>query len=135
MKAKECVSRPCLSVAADVQHWAKQRGIYSSVMGFLGGGSLALLATRIRLHFPNACAATIVRNFFRFLDVWDWSLPVMVSGIDTGGPFRDMVWDRTDALLSGHDKLPILNPCYPATNAARSASVSATHRIPTSSLC
>ena len=108
-----------------VQMWAKRRGIYSNVMGFLGGVNFAILTTRTCLHYPNACAATIVRNFFRLFAAWDWAgaVPVMVTGIDRGGPVSDMVWDPTISMHQGREIFPIITPCYPASNSTFNVSV------------
>lgn len=108
-----------------VQMWAKRRGIYSNVMGFLGGVNFAILTTRTCLHYPSACASTIVRNFFRLFAAWDWAgaVPVMVTGIDRGGPASDMVWDPTISMHQGREIFPIITPCYPASNSTFNVSV------------
>jgi len=53
-----------------IKAWARTRGIYSSVMGYLGGVSWAILVTKICQLFPNANAATVVRKFFFFYSRW-----------------------------------------------------------------
>lgn len=56
-----------------LQYWGKRRGIYSNVMGFLGGVNFAILVARVCLHYPNACGSTIVRSFFKIFAVWTWA--------------------------------------------------------------
>lgn len=94
-------------------------------MGFLGGVNFAILTTRVCLHFPRACASKVVRNFFKLFSSWDWAnaVPVMVTGIDTGGPAGDMVWDLAISQHQGREIFPIITPCYPASNSTFNVSV------------
>ena len=53
-----------------IKLWAKQRAIYSNVMGFFGGVAWAIAVARVCQLYPCAAAATIVSKFFRIMHQW-----------------------------------------------------------------
>ncbi|CAL5442342.1 unnamed protein product [Camellia sinensis] len=88
-----------------MRFWAKRRGVYSNVSGFLGGINWALLVARICQLYPNA-------------------LPNMLTGL-LGCEFG--------ILEDGKDKfhlMPIITPAYPCMNSSYNVS-SSTLRIMT----
>ncbi|KAK6930308.1 Poly(A) polymerase, RNA-binding domain [Dillenia turbinata] len=59
-----------------VKFWAKTRGIYGNLRGFLGGVHLAILAALISQRHPNASLASSVSIFFGTYAFWPWPTPV-----------------------------------------------------------
>lgn len=67
------------SVLRIIKLWARVRGIYSNVFGFLGGVSWAILTARICQLYPKALPASLIQRFFKFYSLWKWPLPIKVN--------------------------------------------------------
>lgn len=106
-----------------IKYWAKQRGLYSNVLGFLGGINYAILVAHICQLFPNAYPSTLVKQFFTIYVAWPWPQPVMLR------PFEDLLYMDSDGkylpvwnpLVNPKDYqhiMPIITPAYPAMNSS-----------------
>ena len=69
-------------------------GVYSNVLGYLGGVSWAMLVARTCQLYPNATASTLVEKFFLVFSKWTWPAPVYLKqpydaklGFKVGGSF------------------------------------------------
>lgn len=100
-----------------VKHWAKRRGIYSNVLGYLGGVSWAMLVARTCQLYPNAAPSTLLQKFFLVFRQWPWPKPVLLrqnseDNVNLGFP----VWDPRENSSDRFHLMPIITPSYPQQN-------------------
>lgn len=98
-----------------IKLWAKQHGIYSNVLGYLGGVSWAMLVARTCQLYPNAVAATIVHKFFLVFSQWKWPQPVLLKQPSTTN-LNFSVWDPRSNISDRAHLMPIITPAYPQQN-------------------
>lgn len=101
-----------------VKFWAKRRGIYSNVLGYLGGVSWAMLLARACQLYPNAAASTLLQKFFLVFRQWPWPKPVLLRNIDEESIHLPgcIVWDPRKNAQDGYHLMPIITPSYPQQN-------------------
>jgi poly(A) polymerase len=101
-----------------IKFWGRRRGLYSNVLGFLGGINFALMVAFICQLHPNACMACIVQRFFKVYLHWQWPNPIMIA------PPVDYVfgntssWNYMQHMKDRADLMPIITPAYPQMNSA-----------------
>ncbi|XP_061352763.1 nuclear poly(A) polymerase 3 [Gastrolobium bilobum] len=67
------------SVLRCLKLWAKRRGVYGTLLGYLGGIHLAVLAAYVCQRHPDATLNGVIVNFFRTFAFWPWPTPVMLQ--------------------------------------------------------
>ncbi|CAN6803656.1 unnamed protein product [Brassica oleracea var. botrytis] len=109
-----------------IRFWAKKRGVYSNVSGFLGGINWALLVARICQLYPNASPNMLVSRFFRVYTQWRWPNPILLCSIDEEGSssLGLQVWDPRRNPKDLLHKMPIITPAYPCMNSSYNVSAS-----------
>ncbi|NXP48684.1 PAPOG polymerase, partial [Heliornis fulica] len=112
----------CLTLRA-IKLWAKRRGIYSNMLGFLGGVSWAMLVARTCQLFPNALASTLVNKFFLVFSKWEWPIPVLLKQPEESN-LNLPVWDPRVNPSDRYHVMPIITPAYPQQNSAYNVSTS-----------
>ncbi|XP_078505428.1 poly(A) polymerase gamma [Lissotriton helveticus] len=106
-----------------IKLWAKRRGIYSNMMGFLGGVSWAMLVARTCQLYPNAVASTLVHKFFLVFSKWEWPNPVLLKQPEDSN-LNLPVWDPRVNPSDRYHLMPIITPAYPQQNSTYNASTS-----------
>ncbi|XP_033860541.2 poly(A) polymerase gamma-like isoform X2 [Acipenser ruthenus] len=106
-----------------IKLWAKRRGIYSNMLGFLGGVSWAMLVARTCQLYPNAVAATLVHKFFLVFSKWEWPNPVLLKQPEESN-LNLPVWDPRVNPLDRYHLMPIITPAYPQQNSTYNVSTS-----------
>lgn len=106
-----------------IKLWAKKHGIYSNVLGYLGGVSWAMLVARTCQLYPNAAAATLVQKFFLVFSKWDWPQPVLLKPPDNVN-LNYPVWDPRVNVSDRYHLMPIITPAYPHQNSTFNVSMS-----------
>uniref|UniRef100_A0A8C6K869 polynucleotide adenylyltransferase n=1 Tax=Nothobranchius furzeri TaxID=105023 RepID=A0A8C6K869_NOTFU len=106
-----------------IKLWAKRRGIYSNILGFLGGVSWAMLVARTCQLYPNAVAATLVHKFFLVFSKWSWPNPVLLKQPEDSN-LNLPVWDPRVNPSDRYHLMPIITPAYPQQNSTYNVSTS-----------
>jgi len=98
-----------------IKLWAKKHGIYSNVLGFLGGVSWAMLTARVCQLYPNAAPSTLLQKFFLVYLKWQWPQPVLLKKPEDFG-LGFPVWDPRFNVSDRFHIMPIITPAYPQQN-------------------
>lgn len=56
-----------------IKLWAKHRGVYSNMLGYLGGVNWAILVARICMDNPEAAPNQLIQKFFTYYRDYDWA--------------------------------------------------------------
>ncbi|XP_065445697.1 poly(A) polymerase gamma isoform X1 [Chrysemys picta bellii] len=106
-----------------IKLWAKRRGIYSNVLGFLGGVSWAMLVARTCQLYPHALASTLIHKFFLIFSKWEWPNPVLLKQPEDSN-LNLPVWDPRVNPSDRYHLMPIITPAYPQQNSTYNVSTS-----------
>jgi len=101
-----------------IKLWAKNRGIYSNVIGYLGGVAWAILCARICQAYPNLKPNKLLYKFFKIFLNWNWPNPILLceirdSSVEVKTTELTSIWN---AKSKSKNVMPIITPAYPSFN-------------------
>ncbi|KAG5177475.1 Poly(A) polymerase central domain-containing protein [Tribonema minus] len=104
-----------------IKEWARRRGIYSNVLGCLGGVNWAILVAFVCQKYPNAAPSTLLHRLFRLYFKWSWPMPILITPTreePAEGCTPHAVWNPKVDLRDRAHLMPIVTPAYPAMNSS-----------------
>lgn len=107
-----------------IKLWAKNKGINSNSMGYLGGVSWAILVAKICQLFPKYKTNRLLEMFFKYYDDWEWeNLPVKIEDIkdEKNNPKSPEQWTEKE-LESYKNKMFVITPAFPCMNSSHNVS-------------
>eukprot|EP00915_Cephaloidophora_sp_WS-2016_P012044 GHVH01017511.1.p1 GENE.GHVH01017511.1~~GHVH01017511.1.p1 ORF type:complete len:613 (+),score=62.95 GHVH01017511.1:52-1890(+) len=108
-----------------IKYWARMRGVYSNIFGYLGGVAYSIMVARICQLYPNFAASQIVARFFKIYHAWNWRIPVHLCEMESvkEGLEHLSVWAPGDETGTGRGQLmPVVTPAYPVMCATHNVS-------------
>lgn len=115
-----------------VKEWAYVHGLYSNVLGFLGGINYAILVACICKRHKDAKPPTLLKAFFQTFSKWKWPTPVTLSHVAYQPPPGVQPLPVWDAKTNPRDRMhimPILTPTYPSMNSAYNVGIPQLRRL------
>lgn len=104
-------------VLCAVKEWAMLHGIYSNVLGFLGGVNWAIMVAHVCKRYPTQQPSNLLRTFFKIFSNWKWPRPVMLGYTNNKNPY-DVAggmrpWDPETNPRDARHVMPIITPVFP----------------------
>lgn len=107
-----------------VKLWARNKALYSSLMGYLGGVSWSILVAKICQLFPNYEPSKLFEKFFFIYNRWDFDeVPITINSVgnienknNTYKFIKDKYIDKEKSCIT------ILTPGFPFQNCAYNVS-------------
>lgn len=120
------------TVLKAVKQWATEAGIYSNVLGFLGGINWAILVAWVCMRHPMASNNALLESFFRTFATWKWPEPVLLAPIQDTPPPGVVplpAWNPNVNPRDGLHICPIITPAYPSMNSSYNVGMPQLRRI------
>lgn len=108
-------------VLRTVKEWALVHGLYSNVLGFLGGINWAILVAWVCKRHVKASPPLLLKLFFQTFRKWAWPKPVKLNKIVMQPPQGVMplpIWNPKANPRDRAHLMPIITPVYPSMNSS-----------------
>lgn len=109
-------------VLKTIKQWARVHGLYSNVLGFLGGINWAILVAWVCKRNPDASPTVLLKIFFRTFSRWKWPKPIILTQslkiYPPAGVSPLTTWDPIANARDALHIMPIITPCYPSMNSS-----------------
>ncbi|KAL3089414.1 hypothetical protein niasHT_027784 [Heterodera trifolii] len=98
--------------------WAKSHYIYNNALGFFNGTSLAILAAKIMLLYPDATVPFLLERFFLTYATWEWPMPVQIAEVRPNSSLNWNAWNEKQNGMGTYSmlKMPVITPGFPESN-------------------
>lgn len=109
-----------------IKLWAKNRGIYSNALGYLGGVAWAILVANICKLYPNLPPNKLLYIFFHHYSSWNWAPENPIHICEIKNDKKSVGFNLDDRLfnqLSDQDLMPIMTPAFPSANSTHNISL------------
>jgi len=120
-------------VLCAVKEWAMLHGIYSNVLGFLGGVNWAIMVAYVCKRYPKEQPSSLLSIFFKIFATWNWPKPVFLGNANetaTGSTVGGMkAWDPNTNPRDARHVMPIITPVFPRMNSAYNIAIPQLRRI------
>ena len=111
-----------------IKLWAKNRGVYSNVLGYPGGVAWALLVAKVCISHPKLQPNQLLSCFFKYFRDYNWSHsnpvtleePIANDSSLVGFPIPEDLF----YVQKPNQNMPIITPAFPAQNATHNISSS-----------
>ena len=117
-----------------IKLWAKHRGVYSNLLGYLGGVNWAIMVARICMDNPEAAPNQLIQKFFTFYKDYDWTNePLTLCEIQNNPSIVQFV--LTEKTLEhlwrpkGNEQMMIITPAFPSMNSTNRVSAQTKHTL------
>ncbi|KAJ8906573.1 hypothetical protein NDN08_003066 [Rhodosorus marinus] len=113
-----------------VKLWARRRGVYSNILGYLGGISWTIMTAKVcTIYHPSPPAVLLYKFFQLFAMYWDWPRPVVLAELENKKQSSDLrEWNPDLYPSDRRHVMPIITPVNPMMNTSHNVSLS-TYRV------
>mmetsp|Transcript_27924 Transcript_27924/g.32286 ORF Transcript_27924/g.32286 Transcript_27924/m.32286 type:complete len:691 (+) Transcript_27924:71-2143(+) len=113
-----------------IKLWAKNKGVYSNAIGYLGGISWAIMTAKICQMFPRLLPNRLLRKFFKVYSQWKWNdIPVIIHPVTEDKNLESQSkrqWvdpEKMDpnsynyaSMAKGPPQMSVITPAFPCMN-------------------